>query len=235
MSHPITHVVRQSFLRMARPLVINEALCFITKKIGRYAAKQLKALLYDFYNEETISLAKNTLLDAITALKVDGCHSIVRKRRNSKENPEMKIRGDMDDIILLMTFTDEKSVMDRLPIYVAADPDLIPSSRLTDSDFQVLINKLDKIEANCTSMRLELNSRSMSQLRFTANSGSQRMTDGVKVIRPPQSRLDVADSEGLSSARDSECDVEGNYAELFFTPRSRNEVKRANALKKRAR
>lgn len=222
---------------MARPLVINEALCFITKKRGRYAVKQLKALLFDFYDEETIAVAKNTLLAAVNELNVDGCSNVIRKRRQSKENVELKIRNDIDDVILLMTFVDEKNVADRLPIYVAADPDLIPSGRLTDGDFQVLISKLDKIDANCTSMRSELNSRSVNHLRFNANTGSKKGVDGISGanIRFQSGRPAFADSEGLSSALDSECDIEGKDAEEFFTPKSRNDLKRANALKKRAR
>jgi len=208
------------------------------KKRGRFTVKQLKALLYDFYDSETIAVAKNVLLDAVNELKVDGGPKITRKRRDSKENPEAKIRGDIDDLILLVTFADEINVMERLPIYVAADPDLVPSMRLMEGDLLVLINKLDKIDERCRSLQTDLEiTRSLTQMRL---SGATSAKQGSNIkhsanVHFQKGHLAVTDSEGVSSARESDCEMAANDAELFITPRTKSDVKRSNTVKKRAR
>jgi len=101
----------------SRPIIISEPLCFLTTKRGRFAVKQLKSLLFDFYNGDTLSTAKDVLLDSMTSAKIDGIpNKMSRRRRDSKENPENKIQMDIDDLVTIITFLDENKLFDRLPI-----------------------------------------------------------------------------------------------------------------------
>src|SRR5580692_6157909 len=111
-----------------RELSINEPLCFLTCKFGHYPIKQLKSLLFDFYPGELLAVAKETLYNAVTNLKIEGFpKTIVRRRRDSKESVDVKPRLDIDDLVSLMVFVDENKAQEQLPIFVAANPDLIPS------------------------------------------------------------------------------------------------------------
>ena len=101
----------------ARPIVINELLCFMTRKYGRYGPKQLKSLLFDFYSGDVISIAKDTLYNSIVNLKIEGLpKSIARRRRDSKEANEVKIRLDINDIVLLIAFLDEGKLVDHFSL-----------------------------------------------------------------------------------------------------------------------
>jgi len=135
-------------------------------------------------------------------------------------------------------FVDEINVMERLPIYVAADPDLVPSMRLMEGDLLVLINKLDKIDERCRSLQADLEiTRSLTQIRLSGATGAKQGSNikhGTNV-HFQKGHPAVTDSEGVSSARESDCEMDANDAELFITPRTKNDVKRSNAVKKRAR
>ena len=73
----------------ARNLVVNEPLCFIFRKYGRYGAKELKSLLFDFYAGELLAAAKEELFSSVAQLKLDNVpKTITRRRRESKENPD---------------------------------------------------------------------------------------------------------------------------------------------------
>jgi len=65
-------------------------------------------------------------------MKIDGLPKTSRKRRDSRENQDVKIHHDIDDIIALVTFLDEKKLLDSLLIFVAADPDMIPFVKLLE-------------------------------------------------------------------------------------------------------
>ena len=64
--------------------------------------------------------------------------SIGRKRRDSKYRPELKINLDVDDLMNLMIFIDENKHHDKLPVFVTADLDLIPSPRMLEGDVALL-------------------------------------------------------------------------------------------------
>jgi len=134
-----------------RSVVVSEVLCFLIHKKGRSPEKSLKSFLFEFYTGDIILAAKYALFEAVSTFKIDGCPTL-RKRRESKESPDLKVRADIDDLVALVTFVDENKVSDKLPIFVAANPDLIPSPRLLEGDLLVLINKLTNIEECCYSL-----------------------------------------------------------------------------------
>lgn len=215
-----------------KSIVINEPLCFISRKFGRYGSKQLKSLLYDFYSGDVLANAKEMLASAVADLKIDGC-PVGRKRRESKDNPDAKIRADIDDMMAVIVFLDENKHMDLLPVFVAADPDLIPSLRIQEGDMLVVLNKLAVIEDRCASMHREMEemraaiARTPSSERL-AVSGATKQSEqpiGASDRNPPVCLLGrydrVLESE-ISSAVDSEGEMETNGGEGFILAETRS-------------
>jgi len=63
-----------------------------------------------------------------------------KRRKDSKDNVGNKLRQDVDDMLSTVTFIDENNVRPKLPTFVAADPDLLPSVKLTDGDLLCILN-----------------------------------------------------------------------------------------------
>jgi len=93
----------------------------------QFPAKLLKQTLIDFYDYDALCKAKSVLLDAMDVLKMNSWVKPPKQRRDSKENPGNKAKSDVDDIILILSFIDDNKLFSRLPTFVAADPDLMPS------------------------------------------------------------------------------------------------------------
>jgi len=128
----------------------------MTMKCGRLAVKQLKSLLCDFYSGDALCIAKDLLLDTVQSLKIYGLPKVSRRRRDSRENSDVKIRLDIDDLVATVTYLDENKLIDRLPIFFAANPDLSPSPRLLEGDMFAVLNELKKIEQRCSTLQSEL-------------------------------------------------------------------------------
>ena len=141
---------------VARKVVVNETLCFLTTKLSRFPLKQIKSLMFDFYSVDTIASAKETLIADASALETEDLRKSCRNRRDSKENPERKVRLDIEDMVSVVTLLDEKKVLDQLPLYVAANTDLVPSPRLVEGDMMAVLCKLEKMDDRLESMQLEL-------------------------------------------------------------------------------
>ena len=135
-----------------RSVVVNAALCYLTNKCGRYASKQIKTIMLEFYSADCLASAKETLFECCSKFE-NLPKSIVRKRRDSKNRPELKINLDIDDLMSMMIFIDENEHRDKLPIFVTADPDLIPSPRMLEGDVALLLAKMSKLEALITQLQ----------------------------------------------------------------------------------
>jgi len=52
-----------------------------------------------------------------------------KRRKDSTGNgADDKMKNVIDDVISVLTYVDEQNIRDKLPCFVAAKPDLIPSS-----------------------------------------------------------------------------------------------------------
>lgn len=231
----------------ARLVVINELLCFLTRKFGRYPAKQMKALMFDFYPGEVISAAKEVLLEAVDALKVIGAPKVVRKRRDSKENQEAKVKLDIDDLMSTITFLDDSKLIDRLPIFVAADPNLIPSPRLLEGDMMAVLMKLGMIEQKCASLQAEGEyTRSLiaklptcvcksgpTIIKKPINKALQSIVGGKSGASQAQAKFSVSEVESACSARESDEEAVGSDGQGGFTKYESHNARRL--AKKRQR
>jgi hypothetical protein len=118
--------------------------------------KSLKQILIEFYTSEQICNAKETLINHMEQANLDKWVRPPKRRRDSKENPGNKSRMDVEDILSIVVFIDENNVHSKLPIYVASDPDLLPSIKLTDGDLICVMNKLSNIDQTLNTVKTEV-------------------------------------------------------------------------------
>jgi len=64
---------------MASNLVVSEFLCFTLNKVGKSPAKNVKAVLLDFYNEDEIWSAKALLHSELSKLTSDELPRLVHR------------------------------------------------------------------------------------------------------------------------------------------------------------
>lgn len=126
--------------------ILSPLLCFLVKRYCKLEVRVLKTVLSDFFKPEDVSEAKCQLkldVEGIeTRLGLSGMPRIPRRI-----DSEHKTVHEIDDIISLLTFVDEKKVMDQLPRYVADSPDSMPYLRIVDSDYRLLWERMDKMQA----------------------------------------------------------------------------------------
>ena len=120
--------------------VLNDLLCFVSCKYGRLPTKQLKSVLIDFYNEETISKAKVCLLNDI--MKIDS--SVKQPHVPQRREGDNRLTREVDDIVTLFCFVDENRLTSSLPRYVSAGPDNMPSSRIYEGDLRSIMTVMEK-------------------------------------------------------------------------------------------
>ena len=134
-------------------LTINELLCYATKKYHQLRNETLKQILYDFYKVEIVSEAKNQLSEDIDALSIDDWPKPPRRRLNSTGDVGGKLRIDIDDIMKMLDYVDRMQLGDKLPKYVAVDPDMLPSAKLTEGDLQCVLIKIGELTNKIEDLR----------------------------------------------------------------------------------
>lgn len=126
-----------------RKLVLSNCLCYIVNKFGKTANKSLKSIIQEFYTSEHVTLAKDTLFEAVDTLNIENFPKSIRRRR---QDSQCKLSVEFDDILAILAYLDEQRYLDKLPIFVADSPDNMPSSKLIEGDLSLLWNKLDKLD-----------------------------------------------------------------------------------------
>lgn len=127
-----------------RALALCEPLCFLVNRFGKTQLKLLKSVTSDFYDADAISGAKCLLMDDIGRLKLEDFVPHVPRRRSG--DGESRVSREIDDIIAILTGLDEHKSLSKLPMYVAASPESMPSVRLFDGDLKNLLVWLEKME-----------------------------------------------------------------------------------------
>ena len=82
------------------------------------------------------------MLSDIEALK----SSVKFPHEPQRRVSEARLAHEVDDLIALFNCLDEHKLLDSLPIYVCADPDRMPSTRLFEGDMNVIMIMLEKLE-----------------------------------------------------------------------------------------
>jgi len=120
--------------------------------MGKMPESQLKCVIMNFFAEDTLVVAKQRLCEDIDTLTQDRPHVA-----NHRDGPN-KINMETDDIIKLITFADERMLLDMLHIYVCENIDRLPSTKWLDGDTQIILAKLDKVEKECEQSRAVISS-----------------------------------------------------------------------------
>lgn len=178
-----------------KELIINDLLCYATKKLNQLRLQHLKQILCDFYRWEPINSAKEQLISDIDALNFDDWPKPPRRRLTNSQDTHEKIRIDVDDIVAMLCFIDQKQLASRLPRYVASDPDNIPSAKLTEGDMQCLLTKLHTLTAKVSEL-----SESTAENNHKIAELSVRITTATTL--PAQAiATDIARHPGVANSR----------------------------------
>jgi len=121
-------------------IVVNEVLCYTVGYYPKVTRTQLKAMLSCFYNDDELSLAKDTLISDIGKL------NDTLLPRFPKRKGDNRVKVVVDDIVEIISIADEKKVISSLPRYAALDLMRIPCVKLEDMDLFVLTQKVESLE-----------------------------------------------------------------------------------------
>src|SRR5271163_1614939 len=94
------------------------------------------------------------LYDAIADLKLDIQLKMASNPGESK-NPDLKIKQDVEDLMVLFQLIDEQQIKDGIPLYLITDLDLTPSPRVVEGELSVVMHKPAPTEALCFSLQRE--------------------------------------------------------------------------------
>jgi hypothetical protein len=143
----------------AKKLVPSNFLCFVVNKIGKYTLKALKSLAMDFYTVDEVSEAKDILLKEVESLNIENFVKVTKKRRDSTGKSAL----EFEDIYNVLTFLDENGHLHKLPLFVATNPDKLPSPRLLEGDMEIVMNKLNKLDDSVRELLLNSQNRDITQ------------------------------------------------------------------------
>jgi len=136
--------------------VLSHPLCFLVNKFGKTQHKLLGSALMDFYSFDDLSAAKIQLLkDSQKANSLNFPH--VPQQRQGEN---IRATREIDDMFTLLTALDESenASLSALPVYVSNDPDNMPSVRLYEADFGVLMSLLDHFKSKLGVMESAISS-----------------------------------------------------------------------------
>jgi hypothetical protein len=123
-----------------RELVLNSTLCFVFNSFHRDREKEIKRLLIDFYEGEVVTAAKSQLLSDVGRI-VDDFPRFARR-----VDPLDRAVREVDDILSIVRNLDERKLIAKMPLYVSDSPEHMPSVRMTEGEFSLLLAKINKLD-----------------------------------------------------------------------------------------
>lgn len=139
-------------------MVANEILCYISNKFGKIAMQQLKSIVSNFYVYDQVAAAKDILVSEIDKLDLNKWPRPARRRPSIDIRD--KLKTDIDDIFAMFVYVDEQKLSDRLPLFVASNPDMLPSNNWSEGDVIGLMNRFASIEEQLSVINDKLIERS---------------------------------------------------------------------------
>jgi len=131
-------------------LVVFDLLCYLLYKFGKMPLKELKAVLFDFYNADAIAEAKSLLLKDVEAFKVDLKLPYMPAARRDDTT------GELNDIMTILSTVDKQKLYGRLPKYVSQGPDNMPSIHMGEGDLNCLLSLIRKLGEKVDGMGAEM-------------------------------------------------------------------------------
>lgn len=194
----------------AASIVICEPLCYISCKFGKLSNVRLSSILNDFYSSENISEAKKLLVTSIDSL---GIETWVKPRNRIQNENKSKI--EITDILNAYAFADENMLLNKLPKFVAANVDNLPTTRLEEGDLRCVLNRLEELDVKLD--KLDKSDNVISRISSMDNKIDRLSKPlGVGLHNVDKSRLcnsrmsDVPSAIGLTSGK--------SWADVTATP-----------------
>lgn len=134
-------------------VVIDEVLFFFKSAFMKGTVDMLKTLALSFYSADQLSMAKSKLQ---TTAKSIGTEGLGRIKKRTGPN---KAKSEVDDLILILQLIDEQKLDNRMPTYVAANIDHLPTTPVDGLDMVILAKKLQTMEQRLNGKYDELTTR----------------------------------------------------------------------------
>ena len=106
--------------------------------------------MINFYSEEELKRAKETLHSAASKLLLEKCPRYIKRAKGDN-----KVKLIVDDLMEITNILDEQKWFGQLPKFVAVDFKRIPTTKIENADLMIMTMKmkamesrLDKLEKN---------------------------------------------------------------------------------------
>ena len=101
---------------------------FIINKYEKSTGNQLKQIMINFYSEEELERAKETLHSAASKLLLEKCPRYIKRAKG-----DIKVKLIVDDLMEITKILDEQKCFGQLPKFVAADLKRIPTTKIENA------------------------------------------------------------------------------------------------------
>lgn len=126
-----------------RTLVLNDLLCFLSSRYGKWELRPIKTVLLSFYSSEDISAAKELFF--VHASKLPNADNLLKNR--GRRDSDKRSSLELDDIFAALSTLDENRLMDYLPTFVSGEPMNLPTVNLGEGDLKAIMCRMDKMES----------------------------------------------------------------------------------------
>ena len=123
-------------------LVLNDLLCFLSSRYGKWELRSIKTVLLSFYSPEDISAAKELFF--VHASKIPNADNLLKNR--GRRDSDKRSSLELDDVFAALSTLDENRLMDYLPIFVSGEPMNLPTVNLGEGDMKAIMSRMDKME-----------------------------------------------------------------------------------------
>jgi len=139
-------------------VILNNILCFVKNKYDNYPAAVIKSTILEFYRDDEILDAKQTLVHSVSDKLLSSAIQPFVKRRVG----DNKSKSSVDDIMHIWEVIDDKNAVDRLPVFCTSDTSRIATipDELTDLSYvRKIIVELRQQVHDLTNVVMQLSSQ----------------------------------------------------------------------------
>jgi len=195
-----------------RVLVVNDLLCFLFSRYGKWELRSIRNVLLSFYCPEDISGAKELFF--AYASKLPNADNLLKNR--GRRDSDKRSSLELDDIFTALTTLDEKRLMDYLPLFVSGEPLNLPTVNLGEGDLKAIMSRFDKMESSINHLQGIVNKMAAEiAIRSTTVQSSSGDRPGVTCQRdfgqlPAQPATQTCDKQKPVNEQADRCLLSGD-------------------------
>jgi hypothetical protein len=125
-----------------REVVLNHVLTFIFSKVHKDDENRIKKTVENFFKPDTISEARDMLLEHASLLKTE-LPKLPNRRGGA---PDGRTQRELKDIFEIIDALDSLNFLERLPKYASDNPLEMPSPNITEGDLRAIMDRLDMLD-----------------------------------------------------------------------------------------